>query len=70
MTAMNFNLVRLGWPNIVPILALAAVPALAMLAGRSPHPAPITVVAMTEVCPQPADGCRLPPPRTLSNSRR
>ena len=56
---MNFNLVRAGWPNIVPILALAAVPAFAMAADRLPHPAPTPPVAMTEVCPQPADGLRM-----------
>ena len=67
---MNFNLVRVGWPNIVPILALAAVPALAMSADRLPHPAPTPAVAMTEVCPQPDDGCSLPRPRTFSDSRR
>jgi hypothetical protein len=59
MTAMNFNLVRYGWPNIVPILALATVPAFAMSTDRLPHPARTPSVAMTEVCPQPADGLRI-----------
>jgi hypothetical protein len=57
--AMNFNLVRAGWPNIVPILALAVVPAFAMAADRIPHPARTASVAMTEVCPQPADGLQM-----------
>jgi hypothetical protein len=57
--AMNFNLVRAGWPNIVPILALAAVPAFAMAADRLPHPARAASIAMTEVCPQPADGLQM-----------
>jgi hypothetical protein len=57
--AMNFNLVRAGWPNIVPILALAAVPAFAMAADRMPHPARTASVAMTEVCPQPANGLQM-----------
>jgi hypothetical protein len=56
---MNFNLVRAGWPNIVPILALAAVPAFAMPADRPPHPARPPSVAMTEVCPQPAGGLQI-----------
>jgi hypothetical protein len=56
---MNFNLVRAGWPNIVPILALAAVPAFAMSADRLPHPARTPSVAMTEVCPQTADGLQI-----------
>jgi hypothetical protein len=56
MTEMNFHLVRAGWPNIVPILALAAVPAFAMSADPLPHPAATPSVAMTEVCPLPTDG--------------
>ncbi len=52
---MNFNLVRLGWPNIVPILALATVPAFAMTIDRLPHPARTPSVTMTEFCPHPAD---------------
>jgi hypothetical protein len=57
--AMNFNLVRAGWPNIIPILALAAVPAFAMAADRIPHPARTASIAMTEVCPQSADGLQM-----------
>jgi hypothetical protein len=56
---MNFNLVRLGWPNIVPILALATVPAFAMSADRLSHPARTPSVTVTEVCPQPADGLQM-----------
>jgi len=59
MTAMNFSLVRAGWPNIVPILALAAVPAFAMTTDRLPHPARTPSVTMTEVCPQTANGLQI-----------
>jgi len=56
---MNFNLVRAGWPNIVPILTLAVAPAFAMSADRLPHPARTPSVAIAEVCPQPAGGLQM-----------
>ncbi|MBX9844666.1 MAG: hypothetical protein K2Z80_22930 [Xanthobacteraceae bacterium] len=49
---MTFNLVRGGWPNIVPILALVLMPVagLATTLDRAPRAAKI---AMTEYGPQP-----------------
>ena len=48
---MTFNLVRGGWPNIVPILALILMPVagLATTLDRAPR---TSKVAMTECCPQ------------------
>jgi hypothetical protein len=52
MMVMNFNLVRGGWPNIVPILALVLMPVagLATSFDRAPR---ASKIAMTECCPQP-----------------
>jgi len=51
---MTFNLLRAGWPNIVPILALAMVPiaGLAMVPDRARQPVRAAQIAMTECCPQ------------------
>jgi hypothetical protein len=51
MMVMTFNLVRGGWPNIVPILALVLMPVagLATSLDRAPRAARI---AMVECCPQ------------------
>jgi hypothetical protein len=51
MTVMTFNLVRGGWPNIVPILALVLMPVagLATTLDRAPR---VPKIAMTECCPQ------------------
>lgn len=50
---MTFNLVRGGWPNIVPILALVLMPVAGLAAKLDRAPRPLKV-AMTECCPQPA----------------
>ena len=48
---MTFNLVRGGWPNIAPILALVLMPVagLATSLDRAPRTAKI---AMVQCCPQ------------------
>jgi hypothetical protein len=50
MMVMTFNLVRGGWPNIVPILALVLMPVagLATTLDRAPRAAKIAM----ECCPQ------------------
>jgi hypothetical protein len=55
MTVMTFNLVRGGWPNIVPILALILMPVagLSTTFDRAPQPVRAAKIAMTECCPQP-----------------
>lgn len=39
LTTMTFGLVRMGWPNAVAILALAAVPFLSLLLPAAKPPA-------------------------------
>jgi hypothetical protein len=55
MMVVTFNLVRGGWPNIVPILALILMPVagLATTLDRTPQPVRAARIAMTECCPQP-----------------
>ena len=52
---MTFNLIRGGWPNIVPILALILMPVagLATTLDRTSQPVRAAMIAMTECCPQP-----------------
>ena len=56
---MNYNLVRGGWPNIVPILALVLMPVagLATALDRTPQPVRASKIAFAECSPQ------LDPPR-------
>jgi hypothetical protein len=51
---VTFNLVRGGWPNIVPILALILMPVagLATTLDRASQPVRAAKVAMTECYPQ------------------
>ena len=48
---MTFNLVRGGWPNVAPILALILMPVagLATTLDRAPR---ASKIAVTECCPQ------------------
>lgn len=52
---MTFNLVRGGWPNIVPILALILMPVagLATTLDRASPPVRAAKLAMTECCGEP-----------------
>ena len=55
-TAMTFDLVRIGWPNTVVILALAIMPIMALTtaAERRPVAAPIEAAAICQTqtaCP-------------------
>jgi hypothetical protein len=55
MTSMNFELVRIGWPNTAVILALALVPMVSLAAAPHPKAAAIVADAAT-ICPAPQDG--------------
>jgi hypothetical protein len=50
---MTFDLVRSGWPNIVPILALSLLPVFAMMADRRTPPYRIASAVLVDMDPQP-----------------
>jgi len=56
MVGMNFELVRLGWPNTVAVAALAVVPVVS-LAAIPQRSAPLAYTAATAtICPAPPHG--------------
>lgn len=53
---MNFELVRMGWPNTVAILALATLPLVSLAAAPQPSAAAVQAVDAAAICPAPQDG--------------
>jgi hypothetical protein len=53
---MTFDLMRLGWPNLVAVVALALLPVVSLTTLSEPGGAAANSRQVVAFCPEPADG--------------